>query len=271
MDRLETRELEYFLAVAEELHFGRAADRLGMAQPPLSRAISRLERRLGVRLFERTSRRVELTAAGQVLRTEGRRALAALDTAASRTQRAGAPPRLVLAARPGAGAALLADLVSAYGPAGVEIVFVLDRAAALRAGEADLAVLCASTDDLSGLRTLELLEETPVALLPPGHALAGRVAVTQADLRALDGYTPECPPLALDEIVDRVAFGRLIVVAGASTADRVGQAVVTVPVADLPATRLVLAWPESAPQPAVAAFLRTARTVLAQRKPASAS
>jgi DNA-binding transcriptional LysR family regulator len=89
MDQLETRELRYFLAVAEELHIGRAAQRLGMAQPPLSRALQRLERRLGVLLLERTSRGVTLTPAGSVLLAEGRRALDAVDAAARRTTQAG--------------------------------------------------------------------------------------------------------------------------------------------------------------------------------------
>src|SRR5207253_1644234 len=97
MERVETRDLEYFLAVAEELHFGRAAERLGIAQPPLSRAIGRLERWLGVQLFERTSRRVDLTSAGAVFLAESRKALAAVDTAVLRAQRTGRTHRLVVA------------------------------------------------------------------------------------------------------------------------------------------------------------------------------
>ncbi|HET6706647.1 LysR family transcriptional regulator, partial [Amycolatopsis sp.] len=127
MERVETRELEYFVAVAEELHFGRAAERLGIAQPPLSRAIGRLERRLGVQLFERTSRRVALTAAGAVFLIESRKALAAVDAAVVRAQRSGRPHRLVVATPPGTGAGLLADVVRAYrrrpGAADVEVVF----------------------------------------------------------------------------------------------------------------------------------------------------
>ncbi len=84
---METRELRYFVAVAEELHFGRAAERLGIAQPPLSRAISQLERRLGTTLLERTSRSVALTPAGEVLLSEGRAALDAVAAAERRTRR----------------------------------------------------------------------------------------------------------------------------------------------------------------------------------------
>lgn len=78
---MELRQLRYFVAVAEELHFGRAAERLHMSQSPLSRAIREFERELGVVLFIRTTRRVELTPAGALLLERSRRALAEIDGA----------------------------------------------------------------------------------------------------------------------------------------------------------------------------------------------
>jgi DNA-binding transcriptional LysR family regulator len=86
---LEPRVLRYFLAVAEELHFGRAASRLYISQPTLSNQIHKLERTLGTDLFVRTSRHVELTTAGRALLTEAPLALAALERAAERTGLAG--------------------------------------------------------------------------------------------------------------------------------------------------------------------------------------
>jgi DNA-binding transcriptional LysR family regulator len=94
---VELRQLRYFVAVAEELHFGRAADRLHMSQSPLSRAIRELERDLGFVLFVRTTRRVELTAAGSALLERARRALAELDLAVDDARRVAEPGHGVLA------------------------------------------------------------------------------------------------------------------------------------------------------------------------------
>ena len=84
---LETRHLRYFLVLAEELHFRKAAERLCIAQPPLSQQIQQLEQRLGFRLFERTQRRVELTQAGSVFYEEVRDTFARLDRAVALARR----------------------------------------------------------------------------------------------------------------------------------------------------------------------------------------
>ncbi|GHJ41619.1 LysR family transcriptional regulator [Streptomyces sp. TS71-3] len=257
MDRLDTRELAYFAALAEELHFSRAAEALGITQPVLSRAIARLERRMGVRLLRRTSRRVELTDAGRVFRDECHDLLDELDAAVRRTQRAAHGHRLVIAVRPGAGSGLLPRLLRLHTGAEPELVFTRDAGAAIRDGKADAALLCLGTDDLTGLEAVEVGRESPVALLRADHALAVRPEVTVADLREEPGYRAQCPAAGLDEIMDRVALGRLVTVVGSAVADRLPGEVTAVPVSDLPPTTLAFCWALGATNPDLLSLAET--------------
>lgn len=269
MNRLEVRQLEYFIAVAEELHFGRAAQRLGIAPPPLSRAIAHLERRLGVALFERTSRRVDLTPAGRVFLVEARKALEAIDRAAQRAVHAGAGA-LRVAVAPGMGSGPLRELHRRYqarhGHDTIQLIFTNDQAAAVRDGRADVALLCA-TEDLRDLDSSDVAEEHPIALVPANHPFADRPDVSLARLRRDPAYLPECPVTSLDEIIDRVALGRLVVVVGHSVTDRLGSAVIGVPVTGLPATNLLLAWPAESRDPRIVSLLDLARTRLTLASP----
>jgi DNA-binding transcriptional LysR family regulator len=148
MSDVEVRQLRYFVAVAEELHFGRAAARLGMAQPPLSRAIRDLERQLGVRLLERTTRRVVLTPAGAVLLREARAALDAVTAAVRRARHAGqAAPVLHVALKADFDAGLLPQIIAAYEgeetalPVQVVLGGYNAQVPAVRDGRADVALL----------------------------------------------------------------------------------------------------------------------------------
>ncbi|MEV6348114.1 LysR family transcriptional regulator [Actinoplanes sp. NPDC051851] len=281
MDDVETRELRYYVAVAEELHFGRAATRLGIAQPPLSRAIRRLEHRIGVPLLERTSRGNRLTGAGEVLLKEARIALDTVATAVRRTRRAGTPQRaLILAMKPGGDGGLLPKILLGYEPdpdaAPVEFVFsIAGRAAMLRTGRADVAFLHHPQNDLHGLATAPLAVERRVAALAESHPLAARESLRMADL---DGEPmpqwPESADLRPGPVVDDaaallqlVALGRAVALVSESALQRPYRGVTYRPVLDATPATLVIAWQPDAPPPHVLAFLRAARTAAASASP----
>ncbi|MEV4345262.1 LysR family transcriptional regulator [Actinoplanes sp. NPDC049596] len=272
MEDVETRELRYFVAVAEELHFGRAAERLGMAQPPLSRAIRRLEHRLGVALLDRTSHGSTLTPAGEVLLAEGRAALDAVAAAARRAQRAGPRARLVLTMKPGGDAGLLPRILTAYeqcpGALPVEFAFsISDRAAMLRDGRADVGLLHHPQNDLRGLASEELAVEGRVVALAESHPLAAREALHMADLAGEE--LPQFPEAAhpgpgprvgdVSELMQLVALGRAVALVSESASQRPHRGVVYRPVLDAVPATLVLAWAESSRSREVAAFVNAAR------------
>lgn len=284
MDPLETRELRYFVAVAEELHFGRAAERLRMAQPPLSRAIQRLERRLGVRLLDRDRRGVSLTGAGEVLLHEGRAALDATAAAARRTRRAGdadrpggSRDRLVLAVKAGAFHELLHDLLDAYaaepGAAVVEVLpsGMCEQEGMLRDGRADVALMHAPFNSLAGFESEELMTEGQVAILPAGHPLAAHEKLTLAEVGDIPDlplarwprhgeYAPGPGPEIHDQtqLAQLIALGRTATVLPESARTWLWAEHAAVPLVDAPPVTTHIAWPAHSRSPALAGLVRAA-------------
>ncbi|MFI6874763.1 LysR family transcriptional regulator [Streptomyces sp. NPDC050400] len=284
MDTLETRELRYFVAVAEELHFGRAAERLGMAQPPLSRAIQQLERRLGVSLLERNRRGVSLTDAGEVLLHEGRAALDATTAAVRRTQRAGGAEmsggprkRLVLAVKAGASHELLHKLLDAYAaePDAVDIEVLpsgtCDQEGMLRDGRADVALMHAPFNSLAGFDSEELMTEGQIAVLPAGHRLAAQRALSLSDISDIPDlplarwsrrgtYPPGPGPEIHDQtqLAQLIALGRTVAVFPDSARAWLWAEHTAVPLTDAPPVVTHIAWPAHSRSLALAGLIRTA-------------
>jgi DNA-binding transcriptional LysR family regulator len=186
---VELRHLRYFIAVAEELNFSRAAERLHMAQPPLSAAIRQLERELGVDLFIRTTREVSLTDAGRAFLDGARRTLADADRAAEDAKRAGAGElgRLRIAYSWSTRFETLPALGRAFraGHPDVELLaqemWNARMAPAFRSGSIDLALsLC--PDIAAELELAPIRKERLVALLPSAHPLAGEEAIPLSSL-----------------------------------------------------------------------------------------
>ncbi|MFI1990657.1 LysR family transcriptional regulator [Actinoplanes sp. NPDC020271] len=276
---METRELRYFVAVAEEQTFVRAAHRLGIAQPPLSRAISRLERRLGVTLLERSSRGTALTGAGAVLLREARAALDAVEAAERRTKRAAqGQAGLVLVTKAGASTEVLAKLLDAYEaepdavPLEVVLCGIAEQERMLRDGRADVALLHLPFDSTAGFDVEELGTERQVALLPAGHPLTMRAHVRLdevSDLPGLplprwprrDGTYPDGPgPQVRDnmQLLQLVALGRVCLVVPESVRLHLPEGVTAVPVVDAPPVTTVIAWPPHSRSRPLAALVRTA-------------
>jgi DNA-binding transcriptional LysR family regulator len=176
---VELRQLRYFVAVAEELHFGRAAERLHMSQSPLSRAIRDLERELGVVLFVRTTRRVELTPAGSGLLEPSRRALVEIDGAIADARRATGPDPGVLGIGygpfSGAVVARITEEVAARGATfrlrrEEEVTPDLLRRLAVRELAAAVVMETPAAARRYGVRIDSLRDELLLAALPKSHA-----------------------------------------------------------------------------------------------------
>jgi DNA-binding transcriptional LysR family regulator len=207
---VDARLWRSFTTVAEELHYGRAAERLHITQPALSRQIRDLERVLGITLFDRTSRRVLLSRAGQAVLGQARRALAESDRAVrlARLAAHGDWGELAIAVLPAVALALLPAIIRAYRDAhpaiGVTISESFDdeQLAALTSGRIDAGFLRAAAAP-PGLSLETLLTEPVLAGLPAGHRLArhNRIALSELAGEPFVFFPRHRSVLAYDEFI----------------------------------------------------------------------
>jgi DNA-binding transcriptional LysR family regulator len=187
---VELRQLRYFVAVAEELHFRRAAERLHISQPPLSQQIRALEEELGFALLVRTRRRVELTPAGAAFLRDARALLGELEGAVATARQidAGQTGRLRINFVGSALFSIVPGTVERFRRSrpGVELELrerpTVDQLRAVRAGVADIGLVRPPIEDDEELRVQTVLRERTVAALPAGHDLA---ALSRVPLRRL--------------------------------------------------------------------------------------
>jgi DNA-binding transcriptional LysR family regulator len=209
---LDLRRLRYFVTVAELLHFRRASEQLRIAQPALSRQIRALEAELGVKLFRRDTRTVELTPAGRQLREDAVGLLAAAQAAQRRAIRvARGTDAIVVGFMPGI---VVTPAVSAFGARYPELRFEVvritweDQATAILDGRVDLGYLRRPFDS-AGLRTTLLRTEPYRVAVPRSHALARRRSVKEADLAGMTRIHHATHPVrSVEEKLELVAAGK---------------------------------------------------------------
>ncbi|WP_433664035.1 LysR family transcriptional regulator [Nocardia sp. CA-128927] len=287
---MELRGLRYFVAVAEERHIGRAAARLRMTQPPLSRAMHQLEADLGVTLFARTPSGVELTEAGHLLYADARSLLEQADRIEARV-RATAGRATLTAGSLADTADLVGGRIAAafrerHPTVSVRIheADLGDPSAGLRAGLVDVALTRMPFED-NGLRSHVLHVESIGVVVRDDDPLAGQASVRLADLPdrrwvqlppdtdqiwrtywtgSTAAADPATPMRTIQECLQAVLWNGMSALAPLDQVIPAG--LVTVPVVDRPPSTLVLAWPAIRPSPLVRSFVRIAAEVYRGRQ-----
>ncbi|MEU5915754.1 LysR substrate-binding domain-containing protein [Streptomyces sp. NPDC047141] len=280
---IELRHLRCFLAIAEEASLTRAAARLHLTQPAVSRTLAALEQHLGARLVDRSTHHLALTAEGRAFQDRAAAALAAFDAAVDPARLRHRPLRLghAWSAFGPYTTPLLRRWQRAHPETPLELLRVDDRTAGLARGEVDAALL-RGTVDAPGLVTEELATEHRVAALPADHPLAdrawlalGELAAETVVLNTVSGTTtlalwpPDARPAGTltvantDDWLTAIAAGRGIGVSSASTAALHTHPGVTYrPLPDAPPLPLVLAWRDAFPHPATGELVTMAREIV---------
>lgn len=293
---IDLRQLRYFVCLAEELHFGRAAERLGMAQAPLSQQIRLMEERLGVSLFHRTTRRTRLTSAGQTLLRHARELLDAADRAVAHTRAmAGeATGRITVAGVNVAMTHVIPPVLAAFRklwPAVIVDVVPLGTAEQLRTletGEINIAFI-RPTERAAYMQVETIMSEGFVAAIPSGHRLTEKsdIALSDFEGESLIGYAPilganyatimmtalrkaglqarvvqECTHTIA--VATQVASGLGVAIMPSWIANIRSPYLEFRPIPELPcAIDLMVAWPTGEPSPIVRDFIATTRRVAA--------
>ncbi|MGF6870875.1 LysR family transcriptional regulator [Paraburkholderia sp. MM5477-R1] len=209
---MEFRQLKYFVVVAEELHFTRAAERLGMAQPPLSQQIRKLEHEIGTLLFRRLTRGIELTDAGRVLYGDARRIVDQAEQAKTRAQSAARGQAAHI--RVGFASSVvfhpvIAEIVGAYrdarpdvrlSPSESDVAALIDD---LLAERIDLAIIRQTSQGSERVKIEPLFDEDMLVVLPPQHELAGRASISLHSLaqETLILFPRAIAPVLYDEVI----------------------------------------------------------------------